>query len=158
MSIEQRLQLVIGFVKQNATSTQSELVDFLVSQGDTKTDAENAIPIYIQMLVSFGYIINATYEDMRDWGNTVSTEALNNASATLLNEYYKQVETEKEKAKLSELQKEFDALLVRNDEVRQKIVDNTDQDILDGLSYVQDGIFERIVYIESRINNIKNKL
>ncbi len=119
MTIEERLQLVIGFVKQNATSTQTELVDFLVSQGDTQTEAENAIPLYIGMLVSFGYIINSTYEAMRDWSNTVSIEALNNASATLLGEYNKQIALLEQKAKDMSYISEYDNQILKLEEEKK---------------------------------------
>jgi len=119
MTIEERLQLVVGFVKNNTTSTQTELVDFLVSQGDTQTEAENAIPLYIGMLVSFGYIINATYEDMRDWGNTVSVEALSNASTTLLGEYYKQVTIAEQKIKDTETISEYNNQILKLEEEKK---------------------------------------
>lgn len=163
MTIEQRLQLVIGFVKQNATSTQAQLVDFLVSQGDTQKDAENAIPIYIQMLVDFGYITTATYEAMRDWGNAVSDTALSNASNTLLNEYYKQKQQAEEVAQLqseiASIEQEITDTKAEYDRVQAKQNDVTDQEIKEAIDFYAVEKYQPIIIeSENRLLELKEKL
>lgn len=96
MQIEQRLQLTIGFIKQGNTSTETELITYLVSQGDTLEDAQAAIPLYLGMMVQFGYIDTPTYEAMRDWGNSRTVEQITVATTAMLQAYEGLKKKEKE--------------------------------------------------------------
>jgi hypothetical protein len=87
MTIETRLQLTIGFILQAPTSTEDQLIAFLVSQGDTIEEATAALPLYLGMMVQFGFIETATYETMRDWGNARTIEQITVATGTMLVKY-----------------------------------------------------------------------
>ena len=126
MTIEQRLQLTIGFIKQGNTSTENQLVDFLVSQGDTQSEAVNAIPLYLNMMVQFGYIETPTYVAMRDWWNSRTVEQILTATKAMLVEYNALKKAEEDRleavrtleavnAQIAELEAQPDEILVSND-------------------------------------------
>lgn len=89
MEIEQRLQLTIGFVRQAPTSTESDLITFLVSKGDVTEEAEAALPLYLGMMLQFGFLTDSTYEAMRDWGNSHTIEQITVATGAMLVAYNK---------------------------------------------------------------------
>lgn len=100
MTIEERLQHTIGFIKQSPSSTQEQLISYLISVGDTEAEASAALPLYLTMMVQFGYIDTATYEAMRDWGNARSVEQITVATTAMLAAYNQTKKAAEDKANL----------------------------------------------------------
>ncbi len=105
---------------------------FLVGKGDTEPEAVAAIPLYLGLMESFGYINEPTYTAMRDWGNSRSVEQIGVATQAMLTTYESLVsqaaKEQKDSAEKTSLKKDLERwegepneVLMPNDEKVQNI-------------------------------------
>ena len=87
MTIEQRLQLSIGYIMQNPTTNEISVVNYLIDQGNTKEESENALALYKQLLFDYGYITAINFGELKTWLTGVSSTVLANVSEILLAKY-----------------------------------------------------------------------